>query len=132
MRVKLKIREKELETVKDTIRKYHVHIMLIILGTLFYFLGHFQRAAIPAPIFDILQSELNVSATKITTFSAIFMYCYALGTLLCGVLVDKFGGIKVIVAGSILFTLGCLFKFANCFFLLDIDTSLTNLFTSDK
>ncbi len=107
LRVKLKIREKELGTVKDTIRKYHVHIMLIILGTLFYFLGHFQRAAIPAPIFDILQSELNVSATKITTFSAIFMYCYALGTLLCGVLVDKFGGIKVIVAGSILFTLGC-------------------------
>ena len=81
--------------------------MLIVLGTMFYFLGHFQRAAIPAPIFDILQSELNVSATKITTFSAIFMYCYALGTLLCGVLVDKFGGIKVIVAGSILFTLGC-------------------------
>lgn len=93
--------------MKDTIRKYHVHIMLIVLGTLFYFLGHFQRAAIPAPIFDILQSELNVSATKITTFSAIFMYCYALGTLLCGVLVDKFGGIRVIMVGSVLFTIGC-------------------------
>ena len=39
--------------------------MLIVLGTMFYFLGHFQRAAIPAPIFDILQSELNVSATKV-------------------------------------------------------------------
>lgn len=94
--------------MKDTIRKYHVHIMLIVLGTLFYFLGHFQRAAIPAPIFDILQSELNVSATKITTFSAIFMYCYAIGNLLCGVLVDKFGGIKVIMVGSVLFTIGSL------------------------
>ncbi len=87
-------------------RKYYIHILLIILGTALYFLAHFQRVAVPAPIFDLMQSELNVSATKITSFSAIFMYSYALSTLFCGILTDKFGGVKVLLFGAIIFSIG--------------------------
>jgi len=88
------------------LRKYYIHILLIVLGTALYFLAHFQRVAVPAPIFDLMQSELNISATKITSFSAIFMYSYAVSTLFCGVLTDKFGGVKILLFGSIIFSLG--------------------------
>lgn len=107
-------------------RKYYVHILLIILGTALYFLAHFQRVAVPAPIFDLLQSELNVSAIKITAFSAIFMYSYALSTLFCGILVDKFGGVKVLLFGSIIFSIGSiLFSNTDIISLMYLARSLT-------
>lgn len=109
-------------------RKYYIHILLIILGTALYFLAHFQRVAVPAPIFDLMQFELNISATKITSFSAIFMYSYALSTLFCGILTDKFGGVKVLLFGSIIFSVGSiLFSNTDVISLMYFARSLTGL-----
>lgn len=89
-------------------KNFIFHLSLILLGTLFYFIANFQRIAIPGAVFDILEQELNVTAPYITAFGAIFMYIYAFNQLIIGVLVDRFGGLRVMAAGSIVLALGCL------------------------
>lgn len=86
----------------------YIHLILILLGALFYFYANFQRIVIPGAIFDFLQHELSVSAPYITAFGAIFMYIYAFNQLIIGVLVDRFGGLRVMLAGGIILFLGAL------------------------
>ena len=86
----------------------NIHLLLIFLGTIFYFVANFQRIAIPGAVFDLLEQALNVTAPYITAMGAIFMYIYALGQLIIGVLVDRYGGFKVMLAGGIILTLGCI------------------------
>ena len=81
---------------------------LISLGALFYFFANFQRIAIPGAVFDLLQQELSVSAPYITAFGAIFMYLYAVNQLIIGVLVDRFGGLRVMLTGGIILGIGAL------------------------
>ena len=83
-------------------------LILLFIGTGFYFFANFQRIAIPGAIFGILQQELNVTAPFITAFGAIYMYLYALTQLVNGVLVDRFGGYRVMLAGGIILGLGAL------------------------
>lgn len=85
-----------------------IQITLILLGVLFYFFANFQRIAVPGAIFDLLQHELAVSAPFITAFGAMFMYIYAFNQLVIGVLVDKYGGLRVMFAGGIILGLGAL------------------------
>ena len=81
---------------------------LISLGALFYFFANFQRIAIPGAIFDLLQQDLAVSAPYITAFGAIFMYLYAVNQLIIGVLVDRYGGLRVMLTGGIILGIGAL------------------------
>ena len=81
---------------------------LILLGAFFYFFANFQRIAIPGAVFDLLQHELNVSAPYITAFGAIFMYIYAFNQLVIGVLVDRYGGLRVMLTGGIILGIGAL------------------------
>ena len=125
-------------------------IMLTILSVcgLMYFIANFQRIAIPGAVFDLLEQELSVSAPFITAFGAIFMYIYAFGQLITGVMVDRYGGVRVIACGGILFSLGCilfpittnlplmyfsraLLGFGSSMFYLSLVKELKNLF-SDK
>ena len=85
-----------------------VKFTLILLGALFYFVANFQRIAIPGAVFDVLQQELSVTAPYITAFGAIFMYIYAFNQLIIGVLVDRFGGLRVMFAGGAILGLGAL------------------------
>ena len=56
----------------------------------------------------MLQSELSVSAPYITAFGAIFMYLYAFNQLIIGVLVDRFGGLRIMLTGGIILGVGAL------------------------
>ncbi len=85
-----------------------IYLILIFIGTLFYFFANFHRIAIPGAVFDILEQELNVTAPYITTFGAIFMYVYAFTQLVNGVLVDRYGGYRIMFAGGTILTLGAL------------------------
>ena len=87
---------------------YFINFILISLGTLFYFYANFQRMVVPGTVFDILEQELQVSAPYITTFGAIFMYVYACQQLINGVLVDKFGGFRVMLGGGLVLGIGAL------------------------
>ena len=89
-------------------RKYYTHLTLIFLGLILYLMANFQRVAIPGAIFDILQFDLSLKSHHITFLGSIFMYFYAVGLLFSGVLVDKFGPVKVIMGGSLLFVAGSL------------------------
>ena len=81
---------------------------LILLGSLFYFFANFQRIAIPGAVFDLLQEDLRVSAPYITAFGAIFMYIYAFNQLIIGILVERFGGFRIILAGGFILALGAI------------------------
>ncbi len=83
-------------------------LTVLSLCGLLYFIANFQRIAIPGAVFDILEQELSVSAPFITAFGAIFMYVYAVGQLITGVLVDRYGGLRVISCGGIIFGVGCI------------------------
>lgn len=85
-----------------------IKLSLILIGALFYFFANFQRIAIPGAIFDVLQHELMVSAPFVTAFGAIFMYIYAFNQLINGILVDRYGGLRVMMAGGIVLALGSL------------------------
>lgn len=89
-------------------KSFLLHLALIVIGTLFYFVANFQRIAIPGAIFDILEQELSVGAPEITAFGAIYMYVYAFTQLLNGVFVDRYGGYRVMLVGSVIMGLGCL------------------------
>lgn len=93
----------------------HFIIIALLVCALMYFIANFQRIAIPGAVFDIFEHELSVSAPYITAFGAVFMYVYAIGQLITGVLVDRYGGIRVISCGGIIFGLGCLlFPITSC------------------
>ncbi|MCD8378476.1 MAG: MFS transporter, partial [Candidatus Gastranaerophilales bacterium] len=88
-------------------------ISLVILGSLLYFGANIQRVAVPGAMFDVLQHDLNTTAQCITSLGASFMYIYALSQLVVGLLIARFGGFRVITAGSVLFLIGSiLFPFS--------------------
>ncbi|MBR2069776.1 MAG: MFS transporter [Candidatus Gastranaerophilales bacterium] len=89
-------------------QKHRYRLFLIIIATIFYFLANIQRVAIPGAVFNVLQGDFLVNASKITMLGAIFSYVYALTQLIVGLLVDKLGGFRVIALGCIIFTLGVL------------------------
>ena len=85
-----------------------VEVTLIILGTILYFLANMQRVAVPGAIFTLLQTDLKASAQSVASLGASFMYVYALSQLVIGVLIARYGGFRVITAGSVLFFAGSL------------------------
>ncbi len=89
-------------------QKHYYRFILITLGTILYFLANIQRVAIPGAIFDLLQGNFLVSASKITLLGSIFCYVYAFCQLIVGLMVDKFGGFRVIAIGSVVFSIGAI------------------------
>ena len=106
-------------------RKYYTHIILIVLALVLYFMANFQRVAVPGAIFDVLRSQLSLTAPAITALSAVFMYSYAISLLFCGILVDRYGAVKVILCGALLFSLGSIiFPNTNNIYMLYFSRSL--------
>ena len=87
-------------------QKHGLRLTLIIIATSLFFIGNIQRVAIPGAIFDLLQNDFSVDASKVTLLGAIFCYVYAFTQLIVGPLVDKFGGFRVMAMGGIIFALG--------------------------
>jgi len=88
--------------------KFYIHVFLIILATLIYFISNFHRVAVPGAVFSLLQEDLKVSAPYITALGAVFMYTYAVSQIFIGLLADKYRGLRVIGAGSAMFAAGSL------------------------
>lgn len=85
-----------------------IEIVLVILGSLLYFAANLQRVAVPGAVFTLLQNDLNTSAQSIASLGSYFMYVYAISQLVVGILIARYGGLKVITFGSILFFVGSL------------------------
>ena len=115
----------------DRKKSIFIKITLIFLGTMFYFFANFQRIAIPGAIFDILEQELRVTAPYITAFGAIYMYVYAFTQLINGVLVDRFGGFRIMLTGGIILSLGALlFPVTSNLFIMYISRGLIGIGSS--
>ena len=103
-------------------------ILLVVLGSILYFMANLQRVAVPGAMFDVLQNDLKTTAQCITALGAVFMYVYAIGQLVIGVLIARFGGFRVVTIGSLLFFIGSLlFPFAQTLPLLYISRFLIGL-----
>ena len=101
---------------------------LILSGTGLYFFANIQRVAIPGAIFDLLQEDLHLTAPGVTALGSVFMYVYALNQLFIGLLVDRYGGIRIIMTGALLFCAGSLlFPFSQSLVMLYFSRALTGL-----
>lgn len=87
-------------------RSRRAAFLVFALGVVMYVIINIQRVAVPGQIFNELQSDLGVSASAVASLGASFMYVYSATQLLTGLLVDKYGGIRVLAAGSLLMGLG--------------------------
>lgn len=81
--------------------------LMLFCGTMLYFFVLFLRSAVPGPIFGLLQKELN-EPSAVASLGSMFMLPYAGTQLVAGVLVDRFGGRKVIFWGGLLLCAGAL------------------------
>lgn len=112
-------------------RNINISIALVFIGTLFYFFANFHRIAIPGAIFDVLEQELKVTAPYITIFGAIYMYIYAFTQLINGVLVDRFGGFRIILTGASILSIGALlFPLSHNLFIMYLSRGLVGMGSS--
>lgn len=108
-------------------RKYRLWFMLFC-GTVLYFFANIQRVAIPGTVFNLLQERLDVSAPWITGLGSAFMYVYALNQLVIGLLVERYGGARIISIGALLFCAGSLlFPWSESLPMLYFSRALTGL-----
>ena len=74
---------------------------------LLYCCSYFQRTAIPGQIFDRLLGE-GLTALQIANIGAAFVYMYSPMQLAIGVVIDRYGGVRTVACGGVLFVLGSL------------------------
>ncbi len=79
----------------------------LVLTALLWFLGKFLRYAFP-PLFDSFQLTYNVSTAQLGWAFTAFMLAYAAMQFPSGVLADRLGSVKVIVAGGIVTSVAAL------------------------
>ena len=83
-------------------------LKLLIPLLLLYSTSYFQRTALPGTIFNDLQQDLGLSAVGIAAVGSAFIYAYSLPQLLAGMLIDRYCGSRVVLAGGIIFLAGVL------------------------
>ena len=81
-------------------------LWIVLAMAVLYFFSYFQRVAIPGTIFDELQMAFGASAASITLLGALTIYVYASTQLFIGILVDRFGAARVLLAGAAVMTVG--------------------------
>jgi predicted MFS family arabinose efflux permease len=80
-------------------------LAMAAMGLIYYF-SYFQRAAVPGPLFDQLQSDLDASASAITALSAMFIYIYGGLQLFVGMAAYRFGGRRTLLWGGLVMAVG--------------------------
>lgn len=73
-----------------------------------YFFSFFQRAAIPGTVFNEVQADFHLTAAAVTALGAIYTYVYGGMQLFVGFAADRFGGIRTLLVGGAVMTLGAL------------------------
>ena len=93
-------------------------LFILWCGFLMYFLTSMSKTNVPATVFENLQS-LGLDAKQIANTGAYFMYAYALSQLLTGIYSDRYGGVKILLIGGTLFTIGAVgFPLTSNFYLM--------------
>lgn len=91
----------------DTVTKKSVPgWIILLLITPVYFFSNLQKVIIPGAVFDELQQMFMLDASGVTRIGAMFLGVYAVAQLIIGVLVDRYGGARVIIFGGTIFCIG--------------------------
>jgi len=100
-------------------------LLLLLCMCLLYFFSYFQRIAVPGICFDELQVDFKASAAAITALGSIFLYIYGFAQFFIGVLADRYGGRRTMLAGaSILAAAGIMFPLSNSLPMLYISRAI--------
>jgi len=92
--------------------------VILICGILICFLTSMAKVLVPATIFDDLL-KLGIPVDRVSMFGAAFLYAYAASQLLMGCVSDRYGGVRVVLAGGGMFALGTiLFPIAGNYYLM--------------
>ena len=88
-------------------------VELSVLGAMgvVYMLAFFHRVAVPGTIFNQLQMDFSMTASAVAAVGAVFLYIYGMSQFFIGPVVDRFGGMRVLLIGGAMMALGC-FAFA--------------------
>lgn len=110
-------------------RKQYLYTVVIFwLAVMVYFCINFQRVSVPGQIFDMLQGEFSLSASAVSSLGTAFMYTYAATQLFVGLLVDKYGGMRVLTTGGLFMAVGAMiFPFAGNYWMLLIARLLVGI-----
>ncbi|MDR2807251.1 MAG: MFS transporter [Puniceicoccales bacterium] len=73
----------------------------------FYFYELFVRVA-PGTMLQEMQSHYDVSSTLLGMASGVYYYIYAPMQIFAGILLDRFGGRRIMIPASVIVVLGCL------------------------
>ncbi len=90
----------------EYLRRNRTEMLILVSMSALYFFAYFQRIAVPGTIFDELQSSFHTSAGAVAWLAALYLYIYGGTTLLAGVLSDRFGSVKVLLAGGLIMSVG--------------------------
>ena len=83
-------------------------LLILLLGVILSFFTSMSKILVPGPIYNYLQTELLFDPSRIAAMGAVFMYAYAASQLLMGIYSDRYGGVRILLIGGSLFTLGTL------------------------
>ena len=101
---------------------------LYFLIVLVYMYICFQRGTVPGQIFNELSADFSLTASKLASIGTLFMLVYAFSQIPCGILIQKYGGIRVMLASNvILIAGGLMFPFAHSYAMLIMSRILIGL-----
>ena len=79
--------------------------LILICGVITSFLTSMSKVLVPSTIFKDLQL-LGMEVDRISSLGAAFLYSYAASQLMVGCFSDRYGGVRVLLIGGSLFSLG--------------------------
>ena len=106
---------------------YRKKFAILICGIVLYFLTSMAKVLIPGIIFNDLLNK-GLDARMISGTGAAFMYSYAVSQLLAGLFSNRYGGVRILLAGGTFFALGTIaFPWQNSYCLMLLCRILTGL-----
>ncbi len=95
-----------LKEIYESMKSKKLELLLFVTMGPLYFFSYFQRVAVPGTIFNQLQGDFGISAAAVTGIGATFLYIYAFSQLFVGMLTDKYGGRRLLLAGGTMLVTG--------------------------
>lgn len=84
-------------------------LVILLLAVVLCFFTSMSKMLVPGPIYNCLLSELMFEPARIAALGAVYMYAYAVSQLMMGVYSDRYGGVRILLIGGGLFTIGSVF-----------------------
>lgn len=92
--------------VADVVRRRRGELTLIFWMNTLYVLSQFQRVAVPGTVFNEIQHGFGISSAAVGALAGMYLYLYGGMQVITGMLADRFGPGRVVLAGGCLLSLG--------------------------